>query len=75
MRRSPIEMMVDNACGVTPEDLARPAPKPNVQELDRETQALLKLADAAKAWHLDPGRDGGVPALHAACAEWVALGG
>ena len=68
-------MMIDKACSVTAEDLARPAPKRKVQALDRETQALLNLADAAKAWHLDPSRNGGAAALHAACAEWVALGG
>lgn len=75
MHRSPIEMMIDKACGVTAEDLVRPPPKRAVQAMDRETQALLNVADAAKAWHLDPSRDGSAAALHAACAEWVALGG
>ena len=74
MYRRPIEMMVDEACGVTDKDVSRLA-KRKIKALDREAQALLNLADAAKAWHLDPSRDGGVVALHAACAEWVALGG
>ena len=48
MARSPIEMMIDKVCGVTAEDLARPARQ--IQAVDSETQALMDVADAAVAW-------------------------
>jgi len=49
--RSPIEMMVDKACGITAEDLARPPPEPRPPlDEDKVTKALLRLADAAGAW-------------------------
>jgi hypothetical protein len=48
MARSPIEMMVDKACGITAEDLARPAPKP--RDLDADTKALMAVGTAAVKW-------------------------
>ena len=38
--RSPIEMMVDEACGVTAEDL----------EIDHDAKALMDVGTAAVAW-------------------------
>ena len=43
---TPIERMVDEACGV---GTRFEAPKPK-RNLDAETRALLDVADAAKAW-------------------------
>lgn len=48
MARSPIEMMVDKACGMTAEDLARPAPTP--RDVDADTKALMDVGNAAVAW-------------------------
>ena len=48
MARSPIEMMVDKACGVTAADLARPVPKP--RDVDDDTKALMDVGTAAVAW-------------------------
>lgn len=48
MARSPIEMMIDKVCGVTPEDLART--KREIRAVDSDTQALMNVADAAVAW-------------------------
>ena len=48
MARSPIEMMVDKACGLTAEDLARPAPKP--RNVDYDTKVLMDVGNAAAAW-------------------------
>lgn len=48
MTRSPIEMAIDRACGVTAEDLARPAPKP--RDVDADTKALMNVGTAAVAW-------------------------
>lgn len=48
MARSPIEMMVDKACGVTAEDLARPTPKG--PDIDHDTKALMDVGTAAVAW-------------------------
>ena len=48
MARSPIEMMVDKACGITAEDLARPALKP--RDIDHDTKALMDVGTAAVAW-------------------------
>lgn len=48
MVRSPIEMMVDKACGVTAEELVRPAPKP--RDVDHDTKALMDVGTAAVAW-------------------------
>ena len=47
MARSPIEMMVDKACGFDP-DVPRPAVTRTV--VDRDTQALMNVGDAALAW-------------------------
>ena len=48
MARSPIEMMVDKACGVTAEDLMRPVPKG--RDIDHNTKALMDVGAAAVAW-------------------------
>ncbi len=45
MSRSPIQMMVDQACGFDPN-----APKPKPVTLDAETKALLAVVDAAEVW-------------------------
>ncbi len=78
MPRSPIEMMVDKACGVDPNAL-RATLRPNLVALDAEAQALLSVADAAKSWW-EAGERGEVTALHVAqlkdaVADWVHLGG
>jgi hypothetical protein len=44
--RSPIEMMVDKACGYDPSKDTAPAKEP----LADESAALLAVADAAVAW-------------------------
>jgi hypothetical protein len=41
-------MMVDRACGVTAEDLSRPAPK--TRDVDADTKALMDVGTAAVAW-------------------------
>ena len=76
--RSPIEMMVDKACGFDP-NAQRAAGRPNLVALDAEAQALLNVADAAKSWW-EAGERGEVTArdvaqLKDAVAEWVHLGG
>ncbi len=50
-QRSPIEMMVDKACGVTAEDLELQVTvaKPPLQ-LDKVTKALMRVADASMQW-------------------------
>jgi hypothetical protein len=48
MARSPIEMMIDKACGMTAEDLAKPAPPP--RDLDADTKALMDVGTAAVQW-------------------------
>ncbi len=71
--RSPIEMMVDQACGFDP---SKEQPVQNIQRLDEATKALLEVADAAKSW-----RNGFVPRtsrekrLVAAVDKWVLHGG
>ena len=48
MTRSPIEMMVDKACGLTADDLSKHAPKP--RDVDQDTKALMDVGNAAVAW-------------------------
>ncbi len=48
MARSPIEMMVDNACGVTAAELARPGPNP--RDVAADAKALMGVGTAAVAW-------------------------
>ena len=48
MARSPLETMIDKACGVTAEDLARPTLKK--RDIDRDAQALMDVGTAAVAW-------------------------
>lgn len=67
--RSPIEMMVDKACGVTAEDLARPSPAVSV--VDSGTQALMNVGDAAVAWLKQ--RDAGASADDLRNAERVLI--
>lgn len=89
MARSPIEMMVDQACGF---DLNAPRPEQRPLVLDEETKALLAVVDAAEVWwkgnrparyrltqHLkNPAINCHSPAERAlaeAMAEWKRLGG
>jgi hypothetical protein len=46
--RSPIEMMVDKACGFDPN--APSPPRPPVKADDPETQAVCDVCEAAAAW-------------------------
>lgn len=46
--RSPIEMMVDKACGFDPG--AAPPPREPVKADDPETQAVCDVCEAAAAW-------------------------
>lgn len=48
MARSPIEMMVDKACGLTADDLAQPAPVR--RNVDHDTEALMNVGTAAVEW-------------------------
>lgn len=50
--RSPIEMMVDQACGFDPSAPApaRPPARPPVKADDPETQAVCDVCEAATAW-------------------------
>ena len=41
-------MMVDKACGMTVEDLSRPAP--DHRDLEQDTMLLMAVGDAAVAW-------------------------
>lgn len=66
--RSAIEAMVDAATGFNP--MAHvPPPESN----DLVTEALLEVADAAKAWQRDHVR--GTKRLNAAVKRWKELGG
>lgn len=67
MSRSPIEMMVDKACGFDPE-----APRA-AEQATEEVSALLMVADAALAWWRNPG-DKEADALRMACERLDALG-
>lgn len=61
MNRSPIEMMVDRACGV---DAANEYPVPQkVSVVDDDTQALMNLADAVVSWRT-ASKNGGANADH-----------
>lgn len=73
MPRSPIDIMIDRACGIPDGAPIRPAAVRKEKRLPREAQVLLNLADAAEAWHLDPDCSA-TDKLHEACAEWMALG-
>ena len=46
MARSPIEMMVDRACGFDPD-----APRPPKPPIDLEASTLMRVGTAAVAWH------------------------
>jgi hypothetical protein len=46
--RSPIETMVDQACGLTPSDLAKPAPP--ARDIDHDAAVLAAVGNAAVAW-------------------------
>lgn len=50
--RSPIEQMVDLACGFDPDAPRPPAPPPRNTEADIEADSnvLLEVAEAAKLW-------------------------
>lgn len=48
MARSPIEMMVDKACGFDP-DAPRPEPVTR-RDVDSDTLALMNVGSAAVAW-------------------------
>lgn len=45
--RSPIEAMVDAACGFDPN---KPPPREPIKAEDPETQAVLDVCEAAAAW-------------------------
>ena len=47
MARSPIEIMVDEACGFDPH---APKPAARIPEVSREAQILMNVGDAAVAW-------------------------
>ncbi len=53
MARSPIEMMVDQACGIAVDANGKVSPmeKPAPQDDAAVAKALEKLANAAVAWH------------------------
>lgn len=69
--RSPIEMMVDKACGFDP---ANPPPVSKPEEMPENAPALmLEIVDAAKAW--DRNHKKGTPRLRTAVAAFRAIGG
>lgn len=68
--RSPIEMMVDKACGFDPNN---PPPIDEKPQLDEIASTLLLIADAAKDWKL--GKTGADGRLCAAVDKWIELGG
>lgn len=83
MARSPIEMMIDQACGVAAKDASaptRPATQPSagLQDDDAVAKALESLANAAVAWHLARAEDRMTGAitrkLDGAAARLVELG-
>lgn len=54
MRRSPIDALIDKACGYTGEN---PAPE-NTEQADAERgEAVAALADAAVLWLDDPSKE------------------
>lgn len=65
MSRSPIEIMVDKACGITSGDLATTRVK---TRLDHATEALLAVADAAVAWSENPSNESETALLRAVAA-------
>ena len=49
--RSPIETMIDNACGVPPSWVrVEQAPAKAIEPPDGATKALMHVADCAKSW-------------------------
>ena len=49
--RSPIAVMVDRACGISPEEIQR-MQKEATELADAQTAALLALEKSARAWWL-----------------------
>lgn len=53
MQRSPIEMMVDKACGFDANSIKQKEPRIHNQQDDEAiTKALVRVGNAAAAWHL-----------------------
>lgn len=70
-RITPIEMMIDKACGV-PKG-TRFAPRiPTDAEITCEASALLEIAEAAKRWAHNHKK--GTARLRKAVASWVKIG-
>lgn len=73
--RSPIEMLVDQACGILPGAATARTEHP----YEREAAALLSVGDTAKAWRiaLQNGSDACEEQqnLESAIDAWIALGG
>lgn len=58
MARSPIEMMIDQACGVAAKDANTPVTPQSVPQDDAAVaKALESLANAAVAWHFARAED------------------
>jgi len=52
---SPIERMVDGACGVSANDVKKIAEsQPNVDDMNKTADALVALSDRAKDWRDEP---------------------
>lgn len=89
--RSPIEQMVDRACGISPTELQRMQQEAKELE-DKQTRALLAVEKAARGWWLTKRPVGWKRSQHLAnptvnctdakekalahsVAKWVKLGG
>ena len=48
MAKSPIEIMIDEACGVHTDFV--PLPKPKARDVDQDAKALMDVGTAAVAW-------------------------
>lgn len=71
MPLSPIERMIDSACGLQPGQI--PPPMRPSEPPPGATEALLEVAAAAKAWHRNHKR--GAKRLTVAVKRWLELGG
>ena len=67
MSRSPLDMLIDNACGV---NAVEPA-TPKVVDLESISKAMLMVCDAAEKWHDFP--KAGTHGLHVAVANYQKL--
>lgn len=71
--RSPIDAMIDKACGVPPGWQPTAPARPPPEQIDAEAKALLEIAAAAKAWRRSPAK--GAARLRRAVDRWLELGG